>query len=138
MNSEPKKPKHSSPKYSSLNSEWVQDAMQLNQLPAWGRWLAIGMTFGSCFLYLSTFNLISEYQLLVVDQIRDLPIFTRIMLNIYQPFLVVFIIISLSLWILLYINTKRPRGSYKPYMMLIVFNGVFAASLLVVSLFKVS
>jgi len=133
MNPEPKKLK-----YSSLNSEWVQDAMLLHQLPAWGRWLAISLTLVSCILYLCIFNLISEYQLQVADQIRDLPIFTRIMLNIYQPFLVVFIIISLSLWILLYINIKRPRGSYKPYMMLIVFNGVFAAILLVVSLFKVS
>lgn len=122
----------------SLKSDWVQDALKLQQLPSWGKWMAIGLTVVSCLLYLGIFNLVSEYQLQVADRIRELPIFTRIVLNIYQPFLVVFIIISLSLWILLYLKIKRPRGSYKPYVVLIVFNCVFAAILLGVSFINIS
>lgn len=122
----------------SLKSEWVEDALKMQRIPQWGKWLAISLTIVSCLLYLSIFNLVSEYQLQVADRIKELPIFTRIVLNIYQPFLVVFIIISLSLWILLYLKIKRPRGSYKPYLLLIVFNGLFAAVLLGVSFLNIN
>lgn len=124
-------------KLHSLERGWVKDAIKLQQIPQWGKWLAIGLTIVSCILYMMLFSFISEYQLQVAERIRELPIFTRIVLNIYQPFLVVFIIISLSLWILLYLKIKRPRGSYKPYFGLIIFNSIFAAILLGISLLKI-
>ena len=125
-------------KRTSIESSWVQDALKLQQVPIWAKRLAIGLTVVSCALYMGLFSLISEFRLLVAEGIRELPIFTRIVLNIYQPFLVVFIIISLSLLVLLYLKIKRPRGSYKPYLVLIVFNCLFAAILLGVSFLKVN
>ena len=121
-----------------LERGWVQDALKLQQAPAWTRWLSIALTILSCCLYLALFSLISEYQLQVAGFIRELPIFTRIVLNIYQPFLVVFIIISLSLLILLYLRIKRPVHSYKPFVVLIVFNSLFAAILLGVSFLRIN
>ena len=66
---------------------------------------------------------------MIEDHIQELPIFTRIVLNIYQPFLVVFILISVALIILFYLKLKRPGGSYKPLLALIAFNFIFAAVL---------
>ena len=121
-----------------LERGWVQDALNLQRTPAWIRWLSIALTILSCFLYLVLFSLISEYQLQVAEFIRELPIFTRIVLNIYQPFLVVFIIISLSLLILLYLRIKRPVHSYKPFVVLIIFNSLFAAILLGISFLRIN
>ena len=118
---------------------WVQDALELQRAPAWIKWSAIALTILSCSLYVVLFSLISGYQLQVAEFIRELPIFTRIVLNIYQPFLVVFIIISLSLFILLYLKIHRPRGgSYKPFMGLIAFNSLFAAILLGISILRIN
>ena len=125
-------------KPASLKSDWVEDALKLQHAPVWVKWLAIALTLISCSLYMALFSLISEYQFQVAGFIRELPIFTRIVLNIYQPFLVVFIIISLSLFILLRLKINRPRGSYKPFMVLIVFNSVFAAILLGVSFLRIN
>ena len=125
-------------KLDSLERDWVKDAIKLQQIPRWGKWFAIGLTIISCILYATLFSLISEFQLLVAERISELPIFTRILLNIYQPFLVVFIIISVSLWILLHLRVKRPRGSYKPFFVLIIFNCIFATILLAVSFLKIN
>lgn len=121
-----------------LERGWMQDALKLQRAPVWIRWLSIVLTILSCSLYLVLFSLISEYQLQVAGFIRELPIFTRIVLNIYQPFLVVFIIISLSLLILLYLRIKRPVHSYKPFMVLIIFNCLFSSILLGVSFLKIN
>ena len=121
-----------------LERGWVQDALELQRTPVWVRWLCIALTILSCCLYLVLFSLISEYQLQVAGFIRELPIFTRIVLNIYQPFLVVFIIISLSLLILLYLRIKRPVHSYKPFVVLIIFNSLFAAILLGISFLRIN
>ena len=133
MNSEIKAPKTAEPEGS-----WVQDAFELKRAPAWIKWSAIALTILSCSLYIVLFSMISEYQLQAAEFIRELPIFTRIVLNIYQPFLIVFIIISLSLLILLYLRIKRPRNSYKPFMALIVFNSFFAAVMLAMSFLKIN
>ena len=126
------------PNPSSLERDWVKDAIKLQQIPRWGKWLAVGLTIVSCILYVTLLSLISEFQLQVAERIRELPIFTRILLNIYQPFLVVFIIISVSLWVLLHLRVKRPRGSYKPFFVLIIFNCIFATILLAVSFLKIN
>mgnify|MGYP001815031888 FL=1 len=126
------------PDLSQLESGWMQDALKLQQAPVWIKWLSIVLTILSCSLYLGLYSLISEYQLQVAGFIRELPIFTRIVLNIYHPFLIVFVIISLSLLILLYLRIKRPVHSYKPFMLLIVFNSVFAAILLSVSFLRIN
>lgn len=126
------------PNPSSLERDWVKDAIKLQQIPRWGKWLAIGLTIVSCILYATLFSMISEFQFQVAERIRELPIFTRILLNIYQPFLVVFIIISVSLWVLLHLRVKRPRGSYKPFFVLIIFNCIFATILLAVSFLKIN
>jgi hypothetical protein len=121
------------PKPASLESGWEQDGSELHQRPVWGKRLAIGLTIISCVLYGGLFFLISDYRVQVADHISQLPIFTRIVLNIAQPFLLVFITISLSLLILFYLSAQRSSRSYKPLLVLIVVNSFFAAILLGVS-----
>ena len=130
-------PDNKDPALASLEREWVQDALKL-QLPRWGKRLAIGLTIVSFFFYAGLYYLISEYRLQVAENIRELPIFTRIVLNIYQPFLVVFIIISLSLLVLLYLKLKRPHGRYRALLVLIVFNSLFAATLFGINFLRIN
>lgn len=96
---------------------------------SWIKWSAVVFTALSCVLYGGLYFLIPRYRQMIEDHIQELPIFTRIVLNIYQPFLVVFILISVALIILFYLKLKRPGGSYKPLLALIAFNFIFAAVL---------
>jgi len=125
-------------KISRVKSDWVEDAVKLQRAPLWIKRIAVFVTSISCLLYVVLYSLVSDYRERVADIIRDLPIFTRVVLNIYQPFLAVFIIISLSLLILLFLKIKKPWLSVKSLMVLIVFNCLFAATLLIVSSLKVT
>ncbi|WP_455375954.1 hypothetical protein [Kaarinaea lacus] len=124
-------------KIARLKSDWVEDAVQLQKTPVWKKRFAVGVTAISCILYAVLYALVSQYRLQVEEHIRELPIFTRVVLNISQPFLIVLIIISLSLLVLLYLRIKKPWLSHKSLLVLIGFNGIFAAVLLMVSVFKV-
>jgi len=125
-------------KSTRVKSDWVEDAVKLQRSPLWTKRIAVIVTSLSCILYVVLYALVSGYRERVTDVIRDLPIFTRVVLNIYQPFLMVFIIISLSLFILLWLKIKKPWLSAKSLMILIVFNCLFAATLLIVSSLKVA
>lgn len=124
-------------KIARLKSDWVEDAVKLQATPLRIKRIAGTITVVSCALYAVLYSLISQYREQVADVVRDLPIFVRIMLNISQPFLLVFIIISVSLLVLLYLRVKKPWLSHKSLLILIGFNCLFAAVLLLVSVFKV-
>ena len=125
-------------KFARVKSDWVEDAVKLRGTALWTKWLATGLTAVSCVLYIFLYSLVSDYRMHVAEFVRDLPIFTRIVLNIYQPFLVVFIIVSLSLLVLLNLKIKKPWLRHKLLLGMIVFNCVFAAMLLLVSVVKVT
>jgi len=124
-------------KIARLKSDWVEDAVQLQKTPVWKKRFAVGVTSISCILYAVLYVLVSQYRQQVADYVRELPIFTRVVLNISQPFLVVLIIISLSFLVLLYLRIKKPWLRHKSLLVLIGFNCIFAAVLLMVSIFKV-
>lgn len=104
----------------------------------WARWVATGLSVISGLLYLGLYLRISAFREDLGEQIRQLPIFARIVLNIYQPFLMVFIIITISLLILFFLKLKKPGGAYKVFLAFIIFNGLFAATLLGVTFLEVS
>lgn len=122
---------------SIIESDYSQEEVRQRQVTAWIKWLATGLTLISCLLYGVLFSLISKYQLLVVDTVKDLPLSLRIMLNIYQPFLLVFILVSVSLWVLWQLSMKKPGSRYKLILALVVINSLVAAALLGISFVKI-
>ena len=124
-------------KVARLKSDWVKDAVKLQGKALRQKRLAVGFTIASCILYGVLYSLVSQYREQVADYVRELPIFVRIVLNIYQPFLIVFIIVSVSMLILLYLRIKKPWLNHKLLLALIVFNSLFAATLLAVSVLNV-
>ena len=130
-------PESKESKLARVRSDWVEDAVQLKKTTAWKKRFAVIVTAISCILYAVLFSLVAQYRLQVADNIKELTIFARVVLNIYQPFLIVFIIISLSLLVLLYLRIKKPWLSFKSLLVLIVFNCFFAALLLATSVLKV-
>lgn len=115
---------------SSLDESRQYGKYRNQHMLPWIKWLAIGLTVVSCLSYSVIYSLVSSYQLQLADMVRELPIHTRIILNIFQPFLVVFITISLSLLVLFYLRIKGPQKSCMPFLVLIIFNGLFASILL--------
>lgn len=132
MNSESK-----NTKAARLKSDWVEDAVNLQSSTSQKKRYAVAVTIFSCVVYAVLYYLVAEYRLEMADHIRELPIFTRVVLNIFQPFLIVFIIISLSLLVLFYLRIKKPWLSLKLLMIIMVFNSLFAMTLLAVSVLKV-
>lgn len=120
-------------KIAELRSDWVEDAEKLQGSLLRRKRFAGALTFISCTLYAILYWLVSYYREQVADHIREFPIFVRIVLNISQPFLIVFIIISLSMLVLLYLRFKKPWLTQKALIFLIAFNCVFASVLLIVS-----
>lgn len=97
-------------------------ASMKTSVPVWIKRLAIGFTVLSCLLYFGLYFIVPEYRQMVEDHIKELPIFTRIVLNVYQPFLMVFILISIALIILFYLKLKSPSRSYISVSALITIN----------------
>jgi len=116
---------------------WVEDAVKL-QTPKWIKWLALSLTVVSCVIYGYLFVFISSYKQQIAGTVQTLPIFTRVVLNIYQPFLVVFIIISVSMLVMFNLKLRRARWSYKGLLVLIACNELFAVSLLVIRFIKLN
>jgi hypothetical protein len=84
-------------------------------------------------LYIALFYVLSGYEQRLANAISDLPVFTRVILNIYQSYLGVFGLISVALLALYLIKSRRGSGNYTIVFVLIVFNSVFAAVLFAVS-----
>lgn len=125
-------------KVAKLKSDWVEDAVNLQAKPLLQqKRLAVGITIVSCVLYSVLYSLVAQYREHIADHVRELSIFARIVLNIYQPFLIVFMIISVSMLILLYLRLKKPWLNHKWLLAMMVFNSLFAATLLAVSVLKV-
>ena len=99
----------------------------------WLKILSSALTLAACALYLALYALLSDYQQSVVGANIEPPVFTRVILNIYQSYLSVFILISLALLVLFYIKSRRANGNYKIVFILIAFNMIFALVLFLVS-----
>jgi hypothetical protein len=76
---------------------------------------------------------LSEYRQVFAEAVTELPVFTRVLLNIYQSYLSVFVLISVALLVLFFIKSRSVNGRYKVVLLLIVVNGVFAAVVFAVS-----
>jgi hypothetical protein len=63
----------------------------------------------------------------------DVPVFTRVILNIHQSYLSVFVLISVALLLMYFIKSRRAAGGYKMVVVMIAANSVFAATLYLVS-----
>lgn len=104
------------------------------------RWLtgsAVSFSLVACLLYGGLFFLVPVYYRGTQGQMDQMPIFIRIMLNVYPPFLVVLILISVALLILFQLKLKqisRSAGTCRPIMAVIVFNFLFAALLFGITL----
>jgi hypothetical protein len=99
-------------------------------------WLKIGawaLTLAASLLYIVLYFVVIEYQQRFAGSVNELPVFTRVILNIYQSYLGVFILISLALLVLFLIKSRHATGNYKIVFLLIAFNMVFAAVLFSVS-----
>jgi hypothetical protein len=115
------------------NREDEANRSEGRKIPVWSTWTALAFTALAIVLYGALFFLVPEYRQMMVGYIDQLPIFSRIVLNIYQPFLMVFILISIALMILFYLKIKIPGARYKPMLTLIIVNCLFAVILFGVS-----
>ena len=84
-------------------------------------------------MYLALFYVLDDYQQRYADAARELPVLTRVIFNIYQSYLSVFVLVSAALLALFFIKRRRTTGNYTMVFILIVFNCVFAAVLFAVS-----
>ena len=95
--------------------------------------LSSGLALAACLLYIALYSVLSNYQQGLADAANELPVFTRVILNIYQSYLGVFVLISVALLVLFFIKSRSAHGNYKMIFALIVFNSVFAAVVFAVS-----
>jgi len=121
-----------------VENQGLQDDLKAIQARGWAQWLAVGLTIASCLLYVGLFWQMTKYQALVAETVTELPLSIRIMLNISQPFLIVFIIVSISLWILWHLSMKKTGSRYMLLLVLIVSNFLVAATLLGISFVKIN
>ncbi|MGD8941453.1 MAG: hypothetical protein PVJ72_18895 [Gammaproteobacteria bacterium] len=103
------------------------------EVPLWLKIGAWALTLAASLLYIVLYLVVIEYQQRFAGSVNELPVFTRVILNIYQSYLGVFILISLALLVLFFIKSRHATGSYKIVFLLIAFNTVFAAVLFSVS-----
>lgn len=96
----------------------------------WRRWTAAGLTLLACISYAGLYALVPVYRQQLEQRINELPIFNRIVLNIYQPFLTVFILISIALLILYHLKAKQRGSGSRLLLLLIVVNLIVAVILL--------
>jgi hypothetical protein len=94
----------------------------------WMKWLSAGLSAGSTCLYIGLYFITPRYQP-TEDLGYGLTVFIKVLLNIYQTYLGIFILISVALFILFHVKSLRP-GNYLNYLLaLIIFNFVIAAVL---------
>ena len=93
--------------------------------------LAFTMSAVSSSSYIALYFILSNYQHKFTGAVTELPVLMRVILNIYQSYLSVFVLISVALLVLFFIKIRR--GNYKITFVLIVFNCVFASVLLAIS-----
>jgi len=96
----------------------------------WSRQSAAGFSLLSCVCYAGIYLLVPVYRQMLETQNRELPIFNRIVLNISQPFIIVFVLISIALLILFYLKVKQNGRRYSTLLVLIIVNFLVAAVLL--------
>ncbi|MCG6970703.1 MAG: hypothetical protein LJE85_13135 [Gammaproteobacteria bacterium] len=83
--------------------------------------------------YGALFYVLSGREQRLATAASDIPVFTRVILNIYQSYLSVFVLIAVALLALFFIKSHRGGGNYTTVFILIAFNCVFAGVLFVVS-----
>jgi hypothetical protein len=102
-------------------------------VPRWLNIVSSGLTVLSCLLYIALFYSLKEYKYRLATLATDIPVFTRVILNIYQSYISVFVLISVALLLMYFIKSRRAAGGYKIVVAMIVANSVFAATLYLVS-----
>ena len=103
------------------------------KVPLWLKIMSTGLTFGSCVLYLALYMVLSDYRQSVVGVSNEPSVFIRVILNIYQSYLGVFILISLALLVLFFIKARYASSNYKVVFILMALNTIFSAVLFSVS-----
>jgi hypothetical protein len=73
--------------------------------------------------------LIPEYKQVVAQRMIELPMLIRIALNIYQSYLLVLVLVSIALMIIFYLKSRSAASSYRPILLLMSFNFLFAVVL---------
>ena len=90
----------------------------------------------ACSLYVWVFLVISNYRDDSIEIIRDLPIYARIIFNIYQPFLVVFVLVSLAFPVLINLTGNKSNKKRIILFCMVIFNVLFSLVLLLLSIFR--
>jgi hypothetical protein len=111
----------------------INDPHHIASVPRWLNIMSSGLTVLSCLLYIALFYSLKEYQDRLATLATDIPVFTRVILNIYQSYISVFVLISVALLLMYFIKSRRAAGGYKIVVAMIVANSVFAATLYLVS-----
>lgn len=102
-------------------------------VPRWLNAVSSGLTVLSCLLYIALYYSLKGFQDRLAAMGTDIPVFTRVILNIYQSYIGVFVLISVALLLMYFIKSRRAAGGYKTVVVMIVANSVFAAALYLVS-----
>lgn len=102
-------------------------------MPLWLRVCASGFTLIAALLYIALYFNLTGYQQAFAKAGTELPVFTRVILNIYQSYLSVFVLISVALLVLFFVKSRGAAGRNKFIFALIVFNAIFSAVLFAVS-----
>ena len=96
-------------------------------------WLSIGFTVASVLLYMSLYGVIPRYEQALSGLAEGKLVMMKVILNIYQIYLGVFILISLALFIVYFIRTK-----YFTYPQNILFSILVVNFLIAALLFSIS
>lgn len=97
------------------------------------KWLSIGLTLISLFLYSSLYLIIPGYEQMLGGLPEGTFVFMKVILNIYQIYLSVFILISVAIFTVYFIRTKKFQQRNTPLFLLVVFNFLVSASLFVIT-----
>jgi type II secretory pathway component PulF len=95
----------------------------------WEKVLAVLCSIGALLFYGGLYVVVPDYKRSLEALSTEIPVFTQVLLNIYQSYLMVFLLISVSILALFYIKSMRPGRGRLASLALIVFNFVFAAVL---------
>ena len=93
------------------------------------KWLSIGLTLISLFLYSSLYLIIPGYEQMLGGLPEGKLVFMKVILNIYQIYLSVLLLISVAIFTVYYIRTKKFQERNTVLFLLIIFNFLISLSL---------
>ena len=113
-----------------------KDNFHQQPMPVKYKWVGYLLTLIAILLYAVSYFRLYEFRQLAENTIGELSILSRVVLNIYQPFLIVFILITIALVTVLNLGLKRYGSRHKVILILIAINCLFSAVLSGVSFIK--